>query len=771
MKRLPFRVQKRTLKKYFAWILIGIFVISCSNSIFDFEHLYWENAKFPVSDSEEPLSGHMVLLRESPEQNTPSYNQKQVTAHYSTRTSGRSYNSNARFGIRGLNFQNQVNLEKSINLTLEAGARWYRNGIKWDSVEPSNGTYSWDTVDNVIKKIMENNISVITTLRCISDWAAPNSGPSWGGYSAAAFPAMEHTNDYREFVIKAVERYDGDAIDDAPFITETINIKHWQIENEPALFFPTKGITFWNGTPQELAELTKIAYSAIKTADPEALVVLPSFTMYTLLRDNGVWLEALLENITLQDNNTDDDFDFDIFDIHMYENYTEIPRVYSTIRSILEAHGFRNKTIWSTEASFNWENLNLSMNWTEFNDFIAKDVIKRNTISFTEGADKIFFHKFKDDQKSSFPPGTLEGFRELRGLVDKKRVHKPFFFAFKTMTENLDQFTTVENIGTSDYHGSKFTFDEKEVYVLWNDTIDGITVDLGLGMVKLIDIYGNESVQDSASLPLNDYPIFVERFPVDLRLNATDIEFSNNSPMEGELIKINVTLYNDGVIPVDTVVDFLVNGNPIENKIISLNEFSKNNSTFEWLATKGVHNLTFDINPDKTVFEVDYNNNRVTKPIAVYSLPDLWIAKISISDGDIIEGERVFINVTIRLDSELPIDKVIATELMIDNENVSWNKIRIWNETKVIVSFNWTGVMGVHNITVIVDRENVLRESYEINNIAIKEILVKPKEINDQKDKDKKDDYNLWLYSITIVIFLLISAIIILIWIKLKKRY
>ncbi len=64
--------------------------------------------------------------------------------------------------------------------------------------------------------------------------------------------------DYREwtdYVAAVVSRYAGD-------------IHHWEIWNEPDL------TEFWNGTPEQYAQLLAVTYTTTKHIDPSATVVL-----------------------------------------------------------------------------------------------------------------------------------------------------------------------------------------------------------------------------------------------------------------------------------------------------------------------------------------------------------------------------------------------------------------------------------------------------------------------------------------------------------------
>ena len=68
---------------------------------------------------------------------------------------------------------------------------------------------------------------------------------------------------FLEYLQKAVERYDGDCVDDAPG-SPAIDVI--QIENE------VDGASFWEDTPENYALLLKKAYLTVKQAAPNMKV-------------------------------------------------------------------------------------------------------------------------------------------------------------------------------------------------------------------------------------------------------------------------------------------------------------------------------------------------------------------------------------------------------------------------------------------------------------------------------------------------------------------
>lgn len=67
------------------------------------------------------------------------------------------------------------------------------------------------------------------------------------------------------------------------FVSDTVQasagrIKYWELWNEPAI------PGYWDGTPEELVRLSRVAYQIIKEFEPDAIVLSPSFTEVELPR-------------------------------------------------------------------------------------------------------------------------------------------------------------------------------------------------------------------------------------------------------------------------------------------------------------------------------------------------------------------------------------------------------------------------------------------------------------------------------------------------------
>jgi hypothetical protein len=135
--------------------------------------------------------------------------------------------------------------------------RLWDNGTAWSQIELEPGVFKWDNLDGALATAEARGVSdVLMVLGTTPEWAASEATdpdtvyPPYPGANTA--PA--NFEDWDTWVRTVAERYKG-------------RISSYQIWNEASYK------SFWNGTPEQMAELTKRAYDIIKSIDSEALVV------------------------------------------------------------------------------------------------------------------------------------------------------------------------------------------------------------------------------------------------------------------------------------------------------------------------------------------------------------------------------------------------------------------------------------------------------------------------------------------------------------------
>jgi spore germination protein YaaH len=131
------------------------------------------------------------------------------------------------------------------------GFRWVKLQMPWKYVEPSQGNYQWDTWDEIINSYAGAGIKVMLSIPKSPDWARPpNTDRSVEGPPA-------DPNTYAMFVGQVSNRYKG-------------KVQAIEVWNEQNLDYE------WGREPLDPArymELLKASYTAIKSVNPDMIVV------------------------------------------------------------------------------------------------------------------------------------------------------------------------------------------------------------------------------------------------------------------------------------------------------------------------------------------------------------------------------------------------------------------------------------------------------------------------------------------------------------------
>jgi len=131
------------------------------------------------------------------------------------------------------------------------GARTLRAYFFWSQIEPRPGEYTWDAVDALLKQLDGNADEEV--------WITLCSSSPWATRTQTDFLPPSPARDlesYTTFVKKTVEHCQG-------------SVRFWQCDNEPS-----NTQLLWSGTADEYVLQLQAMYAAVKSADPQALVVL-----------------------------------------------------------------------------------------------------------------------------------------------------------------------------------------------------------------------------------------------------------------------------------------------------------------------------------------------------------------------------------------------------------------------------------------------------------------------------------------------------------------
>ena len=193
--------------------------------------------------------------------------------------------------------------------------------------------------------------------------------------------------------------------------------------------------------------------------------------------------------------------------------------------------------------------------------------------------------------------------------------------------------------------------------------------------------------------------VWVEQYP-DLTLNATDISFSSETPITGETITINATIYNRRDADANNASILFYDGEPasgqkIGEDIINVSVNVTANASVSWLANAGVHEIYVLISPYNEFLEEDYTNNQAFKSITVAIANISFDTNSSINPYPSICGTH---NGTITPNVDITVSKLYTYPLPGTGGHSEY--ARIYNASGTIAEANWTGYVGDwHNLS------------------------------------------------------------------------
>lgn len=275
-----------------------------------------------------------------------------------------------------------VSLEVAPELTgaapVSAGYhRLWDMAVAWKDINPSSGVFNWTVLDQRVAQAEASGAVPMLVLGLTPQWAAadPSAGdPRWGLGSASP-PADFNT--YRAYVDAVVSRYGG-------------RIGAYEVWNEANL------VTFWTGTPDQMAQITKIASDTVKAKNPNAIITAASVT--TRLRSPmAKFVTPYVQALKTQG------FPLDAWAIHTYPAGDKGPEqrksdVQNWQQVVADAAGpgspALDKQVWDTEVNYGLAGPGATPH-TDYSDAQGADLITQTFAdSLALGIDATFWYLY-----------------------------------------------------------------------------------------------------------------------------------------------------------------------------------------------------------------------------------------------------------------------------------------------------------------------------------------------------------------------------------------
>lgn len=222
----------------------------------------------------------------------------------------------------------------------DLGLNVVRIPLDWQEVEPQDGVFDWSETDSFVDQAASAGLGVLFTIRAISSWGTEEhtQATESTGYHSGSAP--QSNQQWAQFVGRLAARYQGDNV-------------YFEIGNE------VNSVAFWSGSLEDYTTLLQTSYSAIKTANPDAIVLSAAMgcgitknitpdKRPQALANHDSWLAAILATGS-----------FDVVSVHNYyfpsgtvANGATFQGYLDHIKELMNDAGVADRPIWITEAGY-----------------------------------------------------------------------------------------------------------------------------------------------------------------------------------------------------------------------------------------------------------------------------------------------------------------------------------------------------------------------------------------------------------------------------------
>lgn len=426
-------------------------------------------------------------------------------------------------------------------LAANAGARTNRWEFRWDAIEPQAGRWSFQAADSDVSSSRQSGLSVLGVIDGTPKWGAAAGQPPGNGVPSGIWkPVTNRHNLWAAFIRGLVTHYSGE-------------VSYWEIWNEPDLSF------FWHGSATDYYRLLKVADIVIKSVDPQARVLMAGM----VAPDMGFVTQVL----QAAERDTSHSRAFDIAAWHAYGPAVALFTNLHRFRALLTEHGFGSVPLWVTEDGFPAAN-------PAGEPRQAAYVLQTIVYALAAGADKILVYRASDDTTG-----------KKWGLLTGIGTPRMGYVAFQVAAQYLAHAQAITYAPAP--HLERFVFYEPDRRVtvewthgLWNRPVDVLagqptsTVVDWTGVANILTpVGGSLSLHasgatynagiDPAGSVVGGPPLF------EIESNAAPAGLPARSyvpPLGGSQRRLVLFNPSDATVPVQVAV----NGNPIENEVVSV---------------------------------------------------------------------------------------------------------------------------------------------------------------------------------------------------------
>ncbi|MFA6244131.1 MAG: beta-galactosidase [Candidatus Hydrogenedentales bacterium] len=317
-------------------------------------------------------------------------------------------------------------MDTAAGIAQAAGVKWCREEFSWASTEPRPGEYDFHFYDEVVNAANRHGISVYGLLSYWSNWTQPYT--------------EQGINDYCRWARAVVKHFKG-------------RVKHWEIYNEPNIFF-------WSGPKELYPELVKKCYAQIKAEDPQAQVLAIS-TSGIDRKFIGMCLDAGAP--------------FDILTVHPYRSKLNEQVFIRDLQGAYEQVGKR--PVWITEMG--WSTQIGGTDERTQAQLLARSYL---TAVGSGACQNISWYDFRDDGTNAFY--NEDNF----GVLRHNMVPKPSYRALATICRTMAAGTPLLNDA---YGDGVFAVESGHTVALWcSEGERTVSVKVKKGTPRVVNLMG-----------------------------------------------------------------------------------------------------------------------------------------------------------------------------------------------------------------------------------------------------------------------------------------
>jgi hypothetical protein len=388
---------------------------------------------------------------------------------------------------------------------VDSGASWLRVPIYWKNIQLVDSdppVYNWSSADAALaaaKKDM-GEFNIIATFETIPDWAVDTMINPPG-----ELVRTDKLDALAVFLAAAVERYDGDGIDDAPGSPRIIN---WEITNEPDASINNAK---WGNYGSAYAHMLSVIYPTMKAANPETRVLFGGIAYDWFVDQGGNFNRDFLTDVLAAGGGNY----FDVMNFHAYPVYASnwtsgngpgLLEKSQAVRSVLANYG-HSKPLIITEAGWH-DNSPPNPILQSSPEIQARYVVQLLTQSYAAKLETMIWWMLYDiGGNYPYTNGLITWNSETSQMVEKVAYGAFQGAAEELATTHYTRKLSVNQTGSNDLEVHEFRDNTKNliIYVAWLNPIK--TTSSNTLRLAATEVLVRESVPNQPGAELRTYII------------------------------------------------------------------------------------------------------------------------------------------------------------------------------------------------------------------------------------------------------------------------